>query len=108
MLKPGGLFVFTCASTGRPEHGTLRTRPQDSFHTRTGWTDWGNYYKNLTIEDVQAVIPLKEIFDTYVAYYHTHAKDLYFVGIKKGHGQSISIPEYQEHGVECTLKSDCC
>ena len=27
LLKPGGLFVFTCASTDRPEHGTLRTSP---------------------------------------------------------------------------------
>jgi cyclopropane fatty-acyl-phospholipid synthase-like methyltransferase len=25
MLKPDGLFCFTCASTGRNEHGTRRT-----------------------------------------------------------------------------------
>ena len=25
MLKPGGAFIFTCASTGRPEHGTRRS-----------------------------------------------------------------------------------
>ena len=30
MLKPGGLFLFTCATTGRPEHGTRRTSPQDA------------------------------------------------------------------------------
>ena len=33
MLKKDGLFFFTCASTGRPEHGTRRTSPQDSYGT---------------------------------------------------------------------------
>ena len=33
MLKPDGLFCFTCASTGRAEHGTRRTTPQDSYGT---------------------------------------------------------------------------
>ena len=27
MLKPDGLFVFTCDSTNRSEHGTRRTSP---------------------------------------------------------------------------------
>ena len=27
MLKPGGMFIFTCATTGRPEHGTRRPQP---------------------------------------------------------------------------------
>jgi SAM-dependent methyltransferase len=30
MLKPGGIFLFTCASTGRPEHGTLRTSKENA------------------------------------------------------------------------------
>ena len=30
MLKPGGLFCFTCASINRPEHGTARTNPTAS------------------------------------------------------------------------------
>lgn len=30
LLKPGGLFILTCATTGRPEHGTLRTTPSDA------------------------------------------------------------------------------
>ena len=27
MLKPGGLFFFTCGGSGRVEHGTRRTTP---------------------------------------------------------------------------------
>ena len=34
MLKPGGLFLFTCATTGRPEHGTRRTTPADAPFTQ--------------------------------------------------------------------------
>jgi len=33
MLKQNGLFVYTCASIGRAEHGTLRSTPTDSFGT---------------------------------------------------------------------------
>ena len=33
MLKPKGLLCFTCASTGRPEHETIRTTPNDSYGT---------------------------------------------------------------------------
>ena len=48
LCKSGGLVVFTCATTGRPEHGTERTTPQDSPLTvARGWS----YYLNLTEED---------------------------------------------------------
>src|SRR5687767_6017676 len=30
MTRPGGLVAFTCGSRGRPEHGTQRTRADDS------------------------------------------------------------------------------
>lgn len=30
MLRPGGLLLVTCATTGRPEHGTRRTTPHDA------------------------------------------------------------------------------
>ena len=34
LTKQGGLFTFTCATTGRPEHGTRRSgKPMDSPHT---------------------------------------------------------------------------
>ncbi len=44
LLKPGGMMLFTCATEGRPEHGTRRTSPSDSPFTsnQEGWSD---YYK---------------------------------------------------------------
>jgi SAM-dependent methyltransferase len=44
MLKPGGLLFFTCATTGRPEHGTKRTTPGDAPFC-------GDYYQNLVASD---------------------------------------------------------
>jgi len=95
MLKPGGLFVFTCASTGRPEHGTRRTTPRDSFGTIAGLEDMQDYYKNLTHIDLNKGIPLHESFSVWNTYYEPHSKDLYFVGIKSGGSVSIStLPIY--------------
>lgn len=82
LLKPGGLFVFTCASTGRAEHGTLRTCPSESMTTRyTEVPEWANYYKNLTEDDFPNV---KDEFEKYCFYTNTKSFDLYFWGIKKG------------------------
>ena len=83
MLKPNGLFCFTCASTGRLEHGTLRTTPQDSLGT------WGNiegmvdYYKNLTESDINEVLNLNECFSMWDTYFNEESNDLYFVGLKR-------------------------
>jgi SAM-dependent methyltransferase len=98
MLKPGGLFFFTCASTGRAEHGTLRTSPGCSYATLGGLEGWTDYYKNLTIADVDAAIPLESIFSQYRAYYNAQSNDLYFWGVKAG-GALVSIPDYNADGV---------
>lgn len=74
MLKPGGLFVFTCATTGRKEHGTTQSRPGSSPFTN-------DYYKNLTEEDIREAISM-DIFSEYEFSVNTDAKDLYFWGIK--------------------------
>lgn len=84
MLKPNGLFVFTCASTGRPEHGTRQFKPHQSFGTIHDIIDMRDYYKNLTECDIDKVLSLKENFLIFKTYYNTFSKDLYFVGIKKG------------------------
>jgi len=81
MLKPGGLFFFSCASTGRPEHGTRRTSPNDSFGTIAKLSDMQDYYKNLTISDIKTAIDLS-IFGTKAAYYNKKTCDLYFYGLK--------------------------
>jgi len=82
MLKPGGIFLFTCASTGRPEHGTRNTSPENA-PLLSQFTDWGNYYKNLTEEDIRQVIDVDQIFSEYYFEYEPTAFDLYFYGIKK-------------------------
>jgi SAM-dependent methyltransferase len=94
ILQPGGLFVFSCASTGRPEHGTRKTTPIHSLGTRGGLSKWRDYYKNLTLEDIKAVLPLDDIFVVYRTYYDSNHKDLMFWGIKKGVTFNIPIPEY--------------
>ena len=84
MLKPDGLFCFTCASTDRGEHGTRRTHPECSYGTIGNLNDMQDYYKNLTEIDLNEVLSLNELFTVWDTYYNSNSKDLYFVGIKKG------------------------
>ena len=77
LLKEGGLFLFSCAAPGRPEHGTKKTSPNDSPFT----TD---YYRNLSEEDIRSVLDCDKIFSNYK--FKTRKEfpqDLYFYGIKK-------------------------
>lgn len=89
MLKPNGLFAFTCASTGRPEHGTRRTSPQDSLASNI--EDMQDYYKNLTQEDINEVFKDYDII--YDTYYNRHTCDLFFVGIKTNKKENL-LPKY--------------
>jgi len=52
MLKPDGLFFFTCASTGRAEHGTRKTSPNDSYGTIGNFEDMSDYYKMILMEQL--------------------------------------------------------
>jgi SAM-dependent methyltransferase len=70
MLKPNGLFCFTCASTGRAEHGTKRTSPNESYGTIGDLSDMVNYYKNLTEKDLNNVLNLNECFSVWDTYYN--------------------------------------
>jgi SAM-dependent methyltransferase len=99
MLKPDGLFLFTCASTDRPEHGTRRTSYWDSFGTLGNLEDMVDYYKNLTEVDLNEVLPLKNLFSVWDTYYNQKSKDLYFVGIKKGNCTFNSLEKYVNDGV---------
>ncbi len=89
MLENDGLFVFTCAGTGRAEHGTLRTNKTSSLGALNNIDDMGDYYKNLTEHDLNEVLNLNELFSSYDTYYNKKSKDLYFVGIKKGNDKII-------------------
>lgn len=99
MLKPDGLFCFTCASTGRPEHGTKRTSPNDSYGTIGNLEDMSDYYKNLTEIDLNDVLKLNSLFSVWDTYYNSESKDLYFVGIKKGDSNLNFLEKYVNHCV---------
>ena len=99
MLKSGGFFIFTCATTGRPIHGT---RTQDKIdrekritakgNSTTNWVTMPNvfrenwdseYYKNVTEEDVRSCINVDQVFFSYKFETEPNHCDLYFWGIKK-------------------------
>lgn len=69
--------VFTCASEGRPEHGTSSTTPEDSPFT-IAW----NYYCNLTEQDFRDHLNFDEMFQRYEFSTNSVSHDLYFWGIK--------------------------
>ena len=70
-LKSGGLFLFTCATDGRPEHGTRRTSPQDAPFV-------GDYYRNLNEEIMKSEIDFDSIFNLYEFSSRQNPSDLYF------------------------------
>jgi SAM-dependent methyltransferase len=91
MLKPGGMFLFTCATTGRPVHGT-KYLEEESKQKFENWKtmpnvlreNWDNdYYKNLTEDDIRECIDIDSIFSDYKFEVETNHFDLYFYGIKK-------------------------
>jgi len=106
MLKPNGLFAFTCASTGRGEHGTRRTTPTDSYGTIGNLDDMIDYYKNLTELDLNEVLNLNEKFVHWDTYYNSCMCDLYFYGIKKSEIETeiplFNFPKYDSIGISCT------
>lgn len=79
LTKSKGLFIFSCATTGRQEHGTTRTTPQDSPFTHSIFND---YYMNLTEKDILKVFNPAEIFSEWEFSTNDNTKDLYFYGIK--------------------------
>lgn len=99
ILKKNGLFLFTCASTGRAEHGTRRTTPYDSYGTIGNLSDMTDYYKNLTEKDLNEVLNLNELFSVWDTYYCSSSKDLYFVGIKKGNITFEILKKYVNYDI---------
>lgn len=94
MLKPDGLFLFTCGSTGRGEHGTRRTTPENSFGAIGNLEIFCDHYRNLTETDLNEVLPLNTLFSVWDTYYQSETKDLYFLGIKKGNSNIKSLEKY--------------
>ena len=88
MLKPGGLFLFTCAAPGRPEHGTRRQGEWCAPLLLQISEEWADYYKNLEESDVKKIGGFNEIFpDGHFELNNVYLEipaDLYFYGIKGG------------------------
>lgn len=82
ILRPGGILAFTCATTGKPEHGTKKNKPEMSLGTRSGLSKWKDYYKTLTFEDIKDSLNLAG-FQMYAVFCNKASKDLFFVGLKK-------------------------
>ena len=74
LTKKGSLITFTCASTGRREHGTSRNSKADSPFT-------SDYYRNLTAEDFKPIVERLGFKEHYFEY-NPQICDLYFWGIK--------------------------
>lgn len=80
LCKPEGYVIMTCATTGRKEHGTTRSHPNDSPLTiQNGW----DYYMNLTQDDFLSNFDMNSLFSTYEFSVNEKSHDLYFWGIKK-------------------------
>lgn len=82
LTKSGGLFIFTCATTGRPEHGTKRSGSDWASPYTT--EEWGEeYYRNLTEENIREVFDPEQAFEVFEFSTNEISKDLYFYGIKR-------------------------
>lgn len=80
MLRSGGLFIMTCATTGRAEHGTIKS---DGGHANPLLLT--DYYKNLTELDIRNIFnnPIEDVFSEFEFKVNTTSHDLQFWGIKK-------------------------
>ncbi len=78
-LKPhGGLLILTCAASGRQEHGTPRTSPDDIVPG----SPWPTHYKGLDEVDLRGALPM-DAFLVYEFGKCENPADSYFWGIKK-------------------------
>lgn len=74
ILRPGGLFILTCAGQGRQEHGTTMMDASSSPGTL-------DYYCNITNDMFESCLPRTWFTDYKLQTVNT---DLQFVGIKVG------------------------
>ena len=88
MTAGGGIVVVTCASRGRAEHGTTRTRPYESPGSQLrGW----DYYRNLNRDDFERRLDLPALFDRHAFFRNEVSNDLYFAGRKPGAPRTLKL-----------------
>jgi hypothetical protein len=96
MLAPGGIMMFSCASTGRPEHGTRRTSPHCSGTAALDDEEWQDYYGNRVPADFFEVADIDSIFSFYKFMVNTRSHDMYFVGIRNGGDEEALAPLFAD------------
>jgi SAM-dependent methyltransferase len=80
MAKKNGLVFVSVPTTGRAEHGTTASHPQDSPLTvAIGW----EYYKNLTEDDFREHFDIDSMFSSYKFEVVDTEHDLFFYGFKR-------------------------
>lgn len=81
LVKPGGLILMTCATNGRPEHGTSRSKPDDSPLTANiGW----DHYRNLSANDFRSQFAMQSLFTQHMFAHYYYSCDLLFFGFRSG------------------------
>ena len=78
MLRPGGLFLLSCAAPGRPEHGTPRSTPHTSPITASRGQ---NYYLNLSYADFDRR-RLLSLLSPKQHWTNWRSRDIYIAGFK--------------------------
>jgi SAM-dependent methyltransferase len=79
MTRPSGLIAFSCATTGRPEHGT--TRSDRGFGAPLAVSQGQEHYRNVTGRQARRAIPDAALAAAFTAV-NVPALDLYLVGVK--------------------------
>ena len=78
LCRPGGLVLMTCATPGRPEHGTRRTTPKDA-----PLIEW-DYYGNRTRADFRRSVALQQQLAVWMFCLDLSFCDLFFAGFRAG------------------------
>lgn len=81
MTRRGGLIVFSCATTGRPEHGT--TRSDGGFSAPLAVGQGQEHYANVTPRQVATVLNGVPLAGHFMQVNRSNY-DLFFVGLKEG------------------------
>jgi SAM-dependent methyltransferase len=76
LVHDDGLVVFSCATTGRPEHGTHGHGANEAPFTN-------DYYRNLTEQDFREQFDFGHLFKEHAFLTNEESHDLYFVGVVK-------------------------
>lgn len=81
LTRPGGLVIFSCATRGRPEHGT--TRSDGGYSAPFVVAQGSEYYKNVSEFSALFVSARLGFSEMWTLVEPAHC-DLFFAGIRKG------------------------